>query len=87
MKEGTIVPIFEERLKQMGDLLKSNGEAIYGTKPWKYQNDSMAKNPDVWYTAKNEIVYAIMLGNDIFMNFYSNGYIYFSNSYCYKFNE
>ena len=87
MKEGTIVPIFEERLKQMGDWLKSNGEAIYGTKPWKYQNDSMAKNPDVWYTAKNEIVYAIMLGNDIFMNFYSNGYIYFSNSYYYKFNE
>ena len=87
MKEGTIVPIFEERLKQMGDWLKSNGEAIYGTKPWKYQNDSMAKNPDVWYTAKNEIVYAIMLGNDIFMNFYSNVYIYFSNSYCYKFNE
>ena len=87
MKEGTLVPIFEERLKQMGDWLKSNGEAIYGTKPWKYQNDSMAKNPDVWYTAKNEIVYAIMLGNDIFMNFYSNGYIYFSNSYCYKFNE
>ena len=87
MKEGTIVPIFEERLKQMGDWLKSNGEAIYGTKPWKYQNDSMAKNPDVWYTDKNEIVYAIMLGNDIFMNFYSHGYIYFSNSYCYKFNE
>ena len=68
MKEGTIVPIFEERLKQMGDWLKSNGEAIYGTKPWKYQNDSLAKNPDVWYTAKNDMVYAIMLGNEFFLN-------------------
>ena len=46
----------------MGEWLKMNGEAIYGTKPWTYQNDSYAKNPEVWYTSKNEIVYAIMLG-------------------------
>ena len=26
-----------------------NGEAIYETVPWKYQNDTAAK--DVWYTA------------------------------------
>jgi len=26
-----------------------NGEAIYDTIPWKYQNDSAAK--DVWFTA------------------------------------
>jgi len=34
---GNISPIMQERLLQMGKWLKTNGEAIYGTKPW---NDS-----------------------------------------------
>ena len=46
-KEGTIIPLFEERLRAMGDWLKVNGEGIYGTKPWKYQNDT--ETPRVWY--------------------------------------
>ena len=43
---GTIPPIYEERLRQMGSWLKVNGEAIYSSVPWKYQNDTINKN--VW---------------------------------------
>ncbi|XP_037939404.1 putative alpha-L-fucosidase [Teleopsis dalmanni] len=63
-KYGTILPIFEERLREMGKWLKTNGEAIYATKPWIYQNDSVTSG--VWYTSKTLesgtiIVYAIVL--------------------------
>lgn len=43
---GRIVPIMEERLKQMGEWLTVNGDAIYGTRPWSHQNDTLTK--DVW---------------------------------------
>ena len=33
--DGTIPLIMEQRLREIGDWLKINGEAIYGTKPWK----------------------------------------------------
>ena len=74
--DGRIVPIFEERLRQVGKLpifhilytsltscpsakagfrgyvdsvgkwLSINGEAIYKTRPWRYQNDTV--NPNFW---------------------------------------
>ncbi|CAF4021601.1 unnamed protein product [Rotaria sordida] len=58
---GKIPPIFQERLRQMGSWLQVNGEAIYATKPWEYQNDTI--NPNVWYTSSqdNRFVYAFLL--------------------------
>ncbi|KAM6185239.1 plasma alpha-L-fucosidase [Rhynchocyon petersi] len=60
-KDGTIPPIFEERLMQMGAWLRVNGDAIYGTSPWRSSNDSVT--PDVWYTSKpkENLVYAFFL--------------------------
>ncbi|UYV72769.1 FUCA1, partial [Cordylochernes scorpioides] len=57
--DGRIVPIFEERLRQMGDWLKVNGEAIYETQPWpEAQQD--AATPSVYYTQRsNKTVYAL----------------------------
>ncbi|CAF4413556.1 unnamed protein product [Rotaria sp. Silwood2] len=58
---GKIPPVFQERLRQMGSWLQVNGEAIYATKPWKYQNDTI--NSNVWYTSSkdNKFVYAFLL--------------------------
>ena len=44
--DGRITPVFEERLRQMGSWLQVNGEAIYGSKPWVHQNDTLTKG--VW---------------------------------------
>jgi alpha-L-fucosidase len=45
-REGMIVPIQQERLLQMGEWLEINGDAIYNSVPWKFQNDTLT--PDVW---------------------------------------
>lgn len=57
-REGTLAPIFQQRLRELGQWLSVNGEAIYETVPWLYQNDTI--NSDVWYTSKGDSVYAIL---------------------------
>lgn len=62
-KEGTISPIFQERLRDIGHFLKVNGEAIYGSQPWKVCQYEKENNVTyVWYTtqtvAEKTILYA-----------------------------
>lgn len=45
--DGRIPLIFQERLTQMGEWLKVNGEAIYASKPWRVQNET--KTEGIWY--------------------------------------
>ncbi|XP_073678116.1 tissue alpha-L-fucosidase-like [Garra rufa] len=59
--DGTMAPVFEERLRGIGAWLQVNGEAIYATKPWRVQTEN-ATVP-VWYTSKNNTVYAIFTSN------------------------
>jgi alpha-L-fucosidase len=58
---GRIPPIFEERLRSLGrggaslsrqpagHWVRHHAEAVYGTRPWIYQNDTYDGN--VWYTS------------------------------------
>ena len=51
-------PIFEDRLKEIGDWIDINGDAIYATRPWSICQNETAH--DVFYTVKGDILYAIM---------------------------
>jgi alpha-L-fucosidase len=51
------IPEYEQYpLLQLGEWLNTNGEAIYGTRPWKTQQEG-----DAFFTLKGDYVYAIFL--------------------------
>merc|ERR1711976_578340 len=58
--DGMISPLQQERLRQLGEWLKVNGEGVYDSRPWhRAQKDPVTNN--VWYTSKDKSVYAFFL--------------------------
>jgi alpha-L-fucosidase len=58
--DGTIPVVMEERLVEIGRWLTVNGEAIYGTKPWKVaQQWGTGERPKVDYNAEFETHYDV----------------------------
>ena len=41
--DGRIIPIFQDRLLQLGSWMRVNGKGIYATKPWREFNDTDAQ--------------------------------------------
>ena len=70
--DGTISSGLQERLSEIGAWLHVNGEAIYGTRPFKNFGEGPTKSSsamvqaftgqDVRYTTKGKTLYAIFLG-------------------------
>jgi alpha-L-fucosidase len=59
--DGTIPQLQVERLKGLGNWLKVNGEAIFGTRPWVRAEGETSDGVPVRYTVKGNSVYAVLL--------------------------
>ena len=75
--DGTIAEPEQKILRDMGRWLSTNGEAIYGTRPWKIYGEGPTKvvggsfhdtatqpytSRDIRFTTKGNVLYAIALG-------------------------
>lgn len=58
--DGRIPVIMEERLREIGNWLSINGEAIYGTRPWKQSRQwSAGEQPSVNYNQEYKSAYDV----------------------------
>jgi alpha-L-fucosidase len=61
--DGTIPAVQLDRLKALGAWLDQNGEAIYGTHPWKRAEGKTSDVIDVRFTQKNTALYVTLMGD------------------------
>jgi alpha-L-fucosidase len=62
MADGTIPDLQQDRLLGLGAWLDVNGDAIFGTRPWKTAEGRASGRIDVRFTQKGDALYAILLG-------------------------
>jgi alpha-L-fucosidase len=61
--DGTIPPVQLSRLQALGAWLHQNGEAIYGSHPWRRATGQTTEGITVRFTQKETAVYATLLGS------------------------
>jgi len=59
--DGTIPELQAERLRGLGEWLATNGEAIFGTRPWVEAEGKTQEQIEVRFTEKKGTVYATLL--------------------------
>ena len=60
---GRIPEIQRQPLRELGDWLERNGEAIYATRPWTRPADTTTTGQQVRYTQNDRVIYAIVLAD------------------------
>lgn len=60
--QGEIPALQRRPLEALGQWLEVNGDAIFGTRPWRRAEDTTQEGLSVRYTRKREFLYAIVLG-------------------------
>ena len=60
--DGTIPFVQAQRLLALGWWLRTNGDAIYGTRPWTRTDGTTGEGHDVRYTTRDGAVFAIVCG-------------------------
>ncbi len=62
MADGTIPELQKKVLLGLGEWLNINGDAIFGTRPWKQAEATTNEGVSVRFTQKDDVLYVILLG-------------------------